>query len=741
MNGGNATRRYKSKVSVKIAWRFLAIAIIPLVVIGFVLVQAASGSLRSEAEANQQTYATDRAYRVDTYLDTAAGQLSYAAGLIANNPQALDQSLSLLFKKNPDLAKAEVLLAGGKVRTATLEGNEPSLSSSRTESDNTALDALVGKQRVLTISRNNANMPRVGITLPILDATGKLIGSITGSFDIADSWKAMLPEQKSGGTYAYVIDGKGALVYHPDKNLLSLHPNLSDVGAVRDFMGNTLRTRQTDSEEKHAVLSTARSTKAGLGVIAEQPIEQAYESFYEFIELAILAILIALLVAIAFALAFAKRTASPIKKVAAGARSLAAGTLTKRLTLKTNDELQETIDILNDIGSNMSQLVGKLESSNRNLMLEQSELHSIINNVNDGVIAVDARGEIVSINASALRLMPAISYDVRGKLITEIFPWTRDGSPLQLDFVTAGVRVYDNIVLAKDETVSYLDLNVEVVDRDKNNVAAIITIHDQTASRELSFMKLDFVAIATHELRTPLTVIMGYLDMLNREADKELSAENVENLKRAITGAQQLRELISKLLNIARIERGDMEIFLDKLNVTQLAKQNVEEHQQIAAQKNQSLVYTANTDTDVYAPADTTSIAEVLNNLIGNALKYTPRGGQVRVHVTVNTTDLRVEVTDNGPGIPEEMRANLFSKFYRAERSMIAGTRGTGLGLFISKTIIELQNGTIGVTANSGDGSTFYFTLPIYQADRDDALIEKNISRGKHGWFKKRSAH
>ena len=184
-----------------------------------------------------------------------------------------------------------------------------------------------------------------------------------------------------------------------------------------------------------------------------------------------------------------------------------------------------------------------------------------------------------------------------------------------------------------------------------------------------------------------------------------------------------------------------MEIFLDKLNVTQLAKQNVEEHQQIAAQKNQTLVYTVNTEADAYAPADTTSIAEVLNNLIGNALKYTPRGGQVRVHVTVNTTDIRVEVTDNGPGIPEEMRANLFSKFYRAERSMIAGTRGTGLGLFISKTIIELQNGTIGVTANSGDGSTFYFTLPIYQAERDDALIEKNISRGKHGWFKKRSAH
>lgn len=740
MNGGTATHRYKSKVSVKIAWRFLAVAALPAALASLVLIQAASGRLQSQAEANQQALANDQAYRVDAYIDTATSQLSYAAQLIAADPQNTDRYLAALSAKSPDLRVAEVLSADGKKRIVTLAGKNPAFSSTRTESGSTALDALAGKDRVLDIGRNDANLPRVSITLPISDTAGKLTASITGYYDIADSWKALLPVRKTTGAYAYVVDSSGTLVYHPDNNLLSLHPNLSDTGAVRDFMGNALRTRQTDSEEKHAVLSTARATKAGWGVITEEPVENVYGTFYEYMQIAAVAVAAALAIAATAALALARRTASPIKKIVAGARSLAAGTLTKRIALKTNDELQEISDILSDIGSNMAHLVNDLESSNRNLMLEQSELHSIINNVNDGVIAVDARGEIVSINASALRLMPAVSYDVRGKLISEIFPWTRDGTPLQLDFVTPGVRTYDNIVLAKSESVSYLDLNVEVVDRDKNNVAAIITIHDQTASRELSFMKLDFVAIATHELRTPLTVIMGYLDILNREADKELSPENAENLKRAITGAQQLRELINKLLNIARIERGDMEIFLDKLNVTQLVQQNVKEHQQIAAQKNQTLVYTANTDADAYAPADTTSIAEVLNNLIGNALKYTPKGGQIRVHVTVSASNIRVEVTDNGPGIPEELRANLFSKFYRAERSMIAGTRGTGLGLFISKTIVELQNGTIGVTANSGDGSTFYFTLPIYQAERDDALVEKNISRGKHGWFKKRSA-
>jgi len=737
MNGGNAPRRYRSKVSVKITYRFLAVALLPLAIACLVLIQVATTQLRGEAETSQKVHAADIASKVDSYIDTQTGQLAYIAELVATHPESTDQLLTALLDKNPDINKIEVFTIDRKIRIATPNN----LSTSKMTSDNSMFDTLANKKRLLNIEQNSANLPIIAITLPILGPTGKTTGAIVGHYATTKSWESFLAGQQGINSYTYVVDSGGALVYHPDTNFLALRPDLSDVEAVRDFMGNSLTTRQTSSEQKQAVLSTIRTTKAGWGIITEEPITSVYSAFYTFMQVAIVTLVATGIGAALAALAFSRRTIRPIKKIITGARLLATGTLTQRIALKTKDELQELSDILNGIGGDMTNLVNKLESSNQNLLFEQSELQSIINNVNDGVIAVDAQGVIVSINASALRLVPGQTGDVRGKRITTVFPWSRDGAPLELDFTMPGFHTYENVVFAKDEAVSYLDLIVEVVDRDRNSVAAIITIHDQTASRELSVMKLDFVAIATHELRTPLTVIMGYLDMLNRDANEELSAENIENLNRAITGAQQLRELINKLLNIARIERGDMEIFLDKLNVTQLVKQNVHEHQPIAAEKQQTLVYTANVDTDIYAPADTTSITEVLNNLIGNALKYTPKGGRIRVHVTVDTENIRVEVADNGPGIPEELCANLFSKFYRAERSMIAGTRGTGLGLFISKTIIELQRGTIGVKSNVGSGSVFFFTLPIYFAERDDTLIEKNISRGKHGWFKKRPAH
>jgi signal transduction histidine kinase len=304
------------------------------------------------------------------------------------------------------------------------------------------------------------------------------------------------------------------------------------------------------------------------------------------------------------------------------------------------------------------------------------------------------------------------------------------------------VSQYNDLELPRVDGISYLSLVVSVISHEDNDIAAIITINDQTQSRELDFMKLDFVAIAAHELRTPLTVVRGYLDLINPEAIKKLTLSGLENFQKAIEGTDQLRDLINKLLNIARIERGEMEIFIEKLNLSTLVKENVRQHNSTAVLKEQTLTFDPeNIDKSIYIPGDPASITEVLNNLIGNAIKYTGRGGKISVKMTTQGDQVKVEVIDNGPGVPEELRGRLFTKFYRAERSLIAGTRGTGLGLFISKTIIELQHGTIGIEPDIGHGSAFYFTLPIYEADKYDKLVTKEKPLGGiNGWFKKRHA-
>jgi signal transduction histidine kinase len=713
-----------------------------MAIVSLLLVNGARDQLFRDAGSKQQRFATDASRLVDSYLDSNTGQLAFVARLYATDPTHIDQSLTTLLRENRGMQKVEVLTVDGKRRAATTQDDETRITVTKIRSDDTTFDQLAGKARLITLKRDTGGTPELAIALPIFNdqqsgSTNKLIGGIIGHFKVGDAWESLLPHSQAADDYAYVVDGSGNLVHHPDRNFLSSHHTANDIEAVRNFLAGSYETRQTKSAENDDVISTAHLTKSGWGVIIEEPTASVYAGMRSFTQLAAVAIFGALVVSVITALFFSMRIVRPIKRLVVGARSFSQNKLTQRIDIKTKDELQEVADVLSDMGTNVSHLVSDLESNNRDLTSEQSKLQNIINSVNDGVVAINAKQEIVSINRSAARLLTNITHPVVGRPLQETLPWTHEGEPLKIETEYPGFRQYENIVLAKGESVSYLDLTVEVLDRDDNNVAAIITIHDQTASRELNFLKLDFVAIAAHELRTPLSVISGYLDMLDREAIKELSNENIENLRSAIVGAGQLRELINKLLNIARIERGDMEIFLDKIDLAALTAKNVQEHQPVATQRGHTLRFVSDSHDAVYVPADTASIVEVLNNLIGNAVKYTPDGGQIQVAVTANDNEARVEVTDNGPGVPEELRDKLFSKFYRAERNMIANTRGTGLGLFISKTVIELQHGTIGIAPDQGHGSTFYFTLPIYKPERDDALIQKNISRGKHGWYKK----
>ncbi len=750
MDGGSQKPVYRRKIVVRIVRYFLIIAIVPVAIMSVVLLTGPRAPLLQGAADGQQTLATNGSRQVDRYINTLTDQLAFAGQLYALDPGSIAPSLSTLLKQNADLRQIDFLTVGGEKRTAVRQGDEVKITTTKILSENSTtieglnLDTLANKSRILKLTHDINNMPQINLSMPIHDTkSGKFIGGIFGHYKVTDdTWNSIIPNQNGSQQTVYVVDDNGTLVYHPDHTVLSTTTDLKAVDAVHNFLVNNTQTQQTVSEANKQVLSTARTTKVGWGVVAERPLSDIYGGADAYTQLVVMVSIASIATASLVGLFFSGRLARPIRRLVIGARRLSENNFTKPINVKTKDELQELADIFNNLGVNINGLINNLQTNNRDLSYEHSRLQNIINSVNDGVVAVNAKQEIISANPSATRLVSHITTPLTGRPLSEVFPWTYNNAPLFIDMEYPGVRSYNEIVMAKGESVAYLDLMVEVTDRENSNVAAIITIHDQTSTRELSFMKLDFVAIAAHELRTPLTVISGYLDILNREAIHSLSVENLEDLQKAIIGTKQLGELINKLLNIARIERGDMEIFLDKLNLTQMVATSVEQHQPMAAQKQQVLAYTSDVSGTVYVPADPASITEVLNNLIGNAIKYTPEGGQIRVNIVATSEEVRVEIIDSGPGVPDELREKLFSKFYRAERSMITGTRGTGLGLFISKTIIELQKGTIGIAPQqSSGGSTFYFTLPVYLPERDDELITQNISRGRHGWFKKRTDH
>lgn len=234
--------------------------------------------------------------------------------------------------------------------------------------------------------------------------------------------------------------------------------------------------------------------------------------------------------------------------------------------------------------------------------------------------------------------------------------------------------------------------------------------------KELDKMKDEFISIASHELRTPMTSIKGYLWMLAQGKGGELTDKQKHYVQRARSGAERMIDLINDMLSVSRVEQGRMEFAIKKLDIVKILKDVLEEFEAQAEKKGIDLTLQSS-GLLPYVFADEQKLREVLVNLIGNALKFTEEGA-ITVKVTRDSSHgskLRIDIIDTGPGISAEDQERLFKKFGRLETSFVtvAESGGTGLGLYISKKLVEKMGGEIGVESELDKGSTFWFTLPI----------------------------
>lgn len=252
---------------------------------------------------------------------------------------------------------------------------------------------------------------------------------------------------------------------------------------------------------------------------------------------------------------------------------------------------------------------------------------------------------------------------------------------------------------------------------------------------------MDFIALAAHELRGPITVIRGYLDVLQQELNPSLQPDQHELFDRLNVSANRLSGYVSNILNVARYDRRHLKLHLreDRLDAVYAT---IADDLQLRARTQQRLLsVTIPADLPTIA-ADRASLSEVLANLVDNALKYSRDGGQVVVTATADQNFVTCSVQDFGMGIPSSVVGNLFSKFYRSHRSRQT-VAGTGLGLYISKGIIESHGGQIGVRSTEGQGSIFTFSVPIYATVADKLLAGNNENKGiiesSSGWIKNHS--
>lgn len=246
-------------------------------------------------------------------------------------------------------------------------------------------------------------------------------------------------------------------------------------------------------------------------------------------------------------------------------------------------------------------------------------------------------------------------------------------------------------------------------------VPAQVTTVTPPVNNGLDEMKQNFVSIAAHELRTPLTAIKGYLSVFMKDYESSLNKDQKELLGHIESSTNQLLNLVENLLNVSRVERGALSLHTESLDWPTLVKEGVEDFRENAVEKNIHLELAPASNEIPKVLADKVRIKEVLANLIANALNYTPTGGIVKVSIENGSGEVITHVADNGSGIPEGALPNLFNKFFRVTHGLTQNTnaQGTGLGLYISKAIIDMHKGKIWVRSLEGKGSIFSFSLPV----------------------------
>jgi signal transduction histidine kinase len=610
---------------------------------------------------------------------------------------------------------------------------------------------LAGKEYISPVNYDAQGQPVATIAVPLIKYTSgqnlsnlstagesqirtpdQIFGVLIETVNLSNLWKSVLSHSDTTQGYAYVVDSQGALIGYPDESFRMSHQNLSSAEPVAAFMADpsaTPRSQVLVSERGRKVMSSyAEVARTHWGVISEVPLSTIYANADDVARLGVLILTAAAVSVIILGYVASQRVTVPVKRLAAGAARLSKGELDTRIMVESRDEL-------GTLSRTFNQMADSLATILRRAVAESTKANVILNNVNEGILALDGEGKIMLANTAAAVLVGDLPHNVINRPLDELYPWTANGQPFKPSLKEVGV--YQEVTLTSlNKRVHYVDVLVNPIKEDPTGIRCILTVLDKSGERELENMKIDFVSMAAHELRTPMTSIRGYVDLIMHEDGFEPPEIIRDHLNHIESSSIQLIGLINNLLNVSRIERGALTLRQDKIDWAVVVQKSIADQQFGAKAKSIQLHYSGPAD-GVYLYADELAMSEVINNLLNNAINYTPDHGSVTVTVTRSDGQVVTTVADNGLGISHQSLPYLFTKFYRARSTLTSGSGGTGLGLFISRAIVEMHKGKITVASEEGKGSTFTVTLPSLDEKKynEDTNLRSGSVTQKHGWI------
>ena len=499
-------------------------------------------------------------------------------------------------------------------------------------------------------------------------------------------------EALAAGARATIIDPTGKVLADSEANPSSMENH----GQRKEFIAALHGTVGSDERSSHTLgipFFYVAAPVSGGAVRLAYPLSDVEATTRRVRHTLLLASAMAFVVALLIAGLAAQYIARRLRRIVEFADHIAGGDLTARISEPSRDEIGQ-------VAAALDKTARKLEESFAALQTSQRQLETLLNSMQDAVIAVAFDGRVQWANRSMDRLLPQ-----RTRLNAPVVETVRDP-----DFLRAVRNATDTRKVTSARAVSILlGRSFDVTAAPMPGGGAVAVLRDLTETERIEKTRRDFIANVSHELRTPLTSIQGYAEtLLDSGCEKNHLPEFLEIIRK---NAARMSRLTEDLLTLARVESGEQRFDPQPVAPAELLHDALESFRKIAHA--QGIELTTEDGTTPMVKADREAIHQVLSNLIDNAMKYGANGGRVVVGARSAGDAVEFHVRDFGPGIPSEHLPRLFERFYRVDKARSRESGGTGLGLAIAKHIVLAHGGSIWAQSELNHGSTFSFTLPV----------------------------
>ncbi|MDQ0183877.1 ATP-binding protein [Cytobacillus sp. FSL W7-1323] len=522
-----------------------------------------------------------------------------------------------------------------------------------------------------------------------LEIAWELVDEVTKVIIIADDQVYYSPNESQ--TFELPLS-----YLHGDPDLKAVFTKNESVTKVSSYLTNGGEGNIDNPDILISGVPLPPSNESDGAVFIYQSLEVMQETTESTTKFTLLAAGVAIILTTIFAFFLSTRITAPLRKMKEAVTAASRGNFDTKVPYLSKDEIGDLAITFNRMGRQLKYNIDALSQ-------EKEQLSSILSSMADGVFTFSKDGEIVITNPPADRFLRNWSYEREDGLTNSVPAYV--------------MELFQTAVNTESESIGEVNIQgrtwVMIISPLYNETyirGAVAVIRDMTEERQLDKLRKDFIANVSHELRTPIALMQGYSEAI---VDDIAGTEDEKKEMAKVIYDESLRmsRLVNELLDIARMEAGHIQLIREAVEVKSFILKVTRKFQRLAAEKKIILAESLE-DKGVWASFDPDRMEQVLTNLIDNAIRHTPEGGQVTVVQRSNEKGLMIEVVDSGSGIPEEDLPFVFERFYKADKARTRGRSGTGLGLAIAKNIVDTHKGQITVQSKIGHGTTFSIFLP-----------------------------